>query len=376
MRTFVAMSKEWFQITNAATIDSPALLLFRARAKQNITTAIKMLGDVKRLRPHVKTHKCAEVAAMMIDAGIGKFKCATIAEAEMLGMANAKDVLFAYQPAGPKLQRFIQLIKKYPRTLYSCLTDNLASAKEQSIAFAEAGLTVPVYIDVNAGMNRTGIMPGEAALELYRYCATAPGMLIKGLHAYDGHITNSNFEERKKEADEVFSKVEMLVEKIKAHDLPAPNVIIGGSPTFSIHCKRPDVECSPGTFIYWDQSYLLNCAEQEFVPAAILITRVISLPGDKLICTDLGHKSVAAENDKLKRVFFPGHEQLLVLSQSEEHLLLENNSAAIFKPGDILYAIPWHICPTVALYENVVVVEDGKATTTWKNIARDRKISI
>jgi D-threonine aldolase len=375
-RTFVIMSKQWFHISNASTIDSPALLVFPERVQQNIDTAITMAGNVKRLRQHVKTHKCAEITAMMIAAGIDKFKCATIAEAEMLGMANAKDVLFAYQPVGPKLQRFIGLMKKYPGTSYSCLTDNLTSAKELSFAFADAGLTVPVYIDLNVGMNRTGIVAGEEALELYRYCATAPGMMIKGLHAYDGHITNSDFNERKKEADAFFSQVASLAEKIKADDLPEATIIVGGSPTFSIHCKRQGVECSPGTFIYWDQSYLLNCPEQAFVPAAILITRVISVPNATLVCTDLGHKSVAAENDKSKRVFFPEQEHLTVLSQSEEHLLLENNTRHTLKPGDLLYAIPWHICPTVALYESIIIVEDGKAVTTWRNIARDRKISV
>ncbi len=372
----MSTNKQWFHITNAATIDSPALLVFPERVQQNIDTAIKMTGDIKRLRPHVKTHKCAEITAMMITAGIHKFKCATIAEAEMLGMANAKDVLLAYQPVGPKLQRFIQLIKKYPATLYSCLTDNLAGAKELSKLFTETGLTVPVYIDLNVGMNRTGILPEAAALELYRFCAAAPGIMIKGLHAYDGHITNNNSEQRKKEADAVFSNVESLVNKIKAHDLTVPTIILGGSPAFSIHCKRSNVECSPGTFVYWDQSYSVNCAEQEFVPAAILITRVVSMPGATLVCTDLGHKSVAAENEISKRVFFPEHDYLNVVSQSEEHLLLENQSKHIFKPGDLLYAIPWHICPTVALYETIVIVEEGQAMVTWKNIARNRKITV
>ncbi|MEI9958504.1 MAG: alanine racemase [Ferruginibacter sp.] len=267
-------TKPWFHITDTDAIDSPALLVFPARVQQNINTAIKMMGDVNRLRPHVKTHKCAEVTAMMIAAGIHKFKCATIAEAEMLAMANAKDVLLAYQPVGPKLQRFIHLIKKYPGTLFSCLTDNLINAKEQSIAFTDAGLTVPVYIDLNVGMNRTGILPGAEMLELYSFCATAPGVVIKGLHTYDGHITNADFKERKKEADAVFSIVELSIKKIKANGLPEPTIILGGSPTFSIHCKRPAIECSPGTFIYWDKSYLTNCAEQKFVAAAILMTRV------------------------------------------------------------------------------------------------------
>jgi len=367
-------TQQWFQITNPADIDTPALLVFPERVQQNIRTAIKMIGDVKRLRPHVKTHKCAEVTSMMMAAGIHKFKCATIAEAEMLAIANAKDVLLAYQPVGPKLKRFIQLIKKYPGTLFSCLTDNLSSANEQCSAFAGARVNVSVYIDLNVGMNRTGILPGTAMLELYRFCATAPGMVIQGLHAYDGHVTNASFREREKEADAIFAIVEAEIENIKAANLPEPTIVLGGSPTFSVHCKRPVVECSPGTFIYWDKSYLTNCAEQEFVPAAILITRVVSLPGATLVCTDLGHKSVAAESDKSKRVFFPEQEHLTVIAQSEEHLVLENRTNHIFKPGDILYAIPWHICPTVALYNRSIIIRDGKAATTWQNIARDREI--
>jgi len=368
--------KKWFHISNADEIDSPALLIYPERVKANIQTAIKMISDVNRLRPHVKTHKCAEVALMMMAEGIYKFKCATIAEAEMLGITKAKDVLLAYQPVGPKLQRFIQLVKKYPHTLYSCLTDNLAIAEEQSKAFSDAGLNIPVYIDLNVGMNRTGIAPGDQALELYRFCSSAPGIIIKGIHVYDGHITYLNFEERKKEVDNVLSKVETFIETIKANKLPVPAVIAGGSPSFPVHCKRRDVECSPGTFIYWDKGYLTNCAEQEFIPAAILLTRVVSIPGQGIICTDLGHKSVAAENEITKRVFFPEHEYLTATAQSEEHLVLENSSPHIFKQGDVLYGLPWHICPTVALYESVQIIEDGRCLHTWKNMARDRNISV
>ena len=370
------MKKKWYQVSNADKIDSPALLVFPYRVKANITTAINMVGDINRLRSHVKTHKCAEVAAMMIDAGIYKFKCATIAEAEMLGMVNAKDVLLAYQPIGPKLKRFIQLIKKYPATQYSCLTDNLLSAAEQSDAFNAAGLKVPVYIDLNVGMNRTGITPGDKALELYKYCSSAPGLEIKGLHAYDGHIRNANFDEKKKEVDEAFSKVETLVEKIKTGNLPTPVIIAGGSPSFSVHCKRPGVECSPGTFIYWDKGYSTICPEQEFIPAAVLITRVISLPGNEKICTDLGHKSVAAENEITKRIFFPDFDFLTAVGQSEEHLVLENKTDHIFKQGDILYGIPYHICPTVALYDSIKIVTDSTCSGKWKNIARDRQITV
>lgn len=370
------IEKKWFHINNANEIDSPVLLVYPNRVKANILTAIKMIDDVNKLRPHVKTHKCAEVVRLMLDAGITKFKCATIAEAEMLGLCKATDVLMAYQPVGPKLQRFIALIKKYPQTEFSCLTDNLISATEQSNAFAEAGLQIAVYIDLNVGMNRTGIGPGVEALELYTYCATAPGISIKGIHAYDGHIRDMDFSTKKKNCDDAFTLVQQLAEKIENTGLPNPVIIAGGSPTFSIHCKREMIECSPGTFVYWDKGYKDLCPEQEFICAAILLTRVVSLPGTGKICTDLGHKSVAAENEITKRVFFPEFQFLTAIAQSEEHLVLENVTDHPFETGDILYGIPWHICPTVALYDRVILVENGNTVGEWKNMARDRKISI
>ncbi|HMK03177.1 MAG TPA: D-TA family PLP-dependent enzyme [Ferruginibacter sp.] len=368
--------KKWFHINNADEIDSPALLVYPERVKLNIQTAIKMVGDISRLRPHVKTHKCAEVVKLMMDAGIYKFKCATIAEAEMLGTCKAKDVLFAYQPLGPKLKRFIELVKKYPGTQFSCLTDNLNSAREQSKAFSDAGLKIPVYIDLNVGMNRTGIDPGDEALKLYAYCSSTAGMMIKGLHAYDGHIRNTDIAERKKNCDAAFSLTEDMAAKIASMGLGKPIIIAGGSPTFPIHCKREEIECSPGTFVYWDRGYAVGCPEQEFIPAAVLLTRVVSLPGKEKICTDLGHKSVAAENEITKRVFFPEFEMLEAIAQSEEHLVLENKTAQQFAPGDVLYGIPYHICPTVALYDSIKIVEHAAVVREWKNIARDRKITI
>jgi D-threonine aldolase len=316
------------------------------------------------------------VARLMIDAGITKFKCATIAEAEMLGMQKAKDVLLAYQPLGPKLERFIALVKKYPATQFSCLTDNLRSALEQSAAFREAGINVPVFIDLNIGMNRTGIDPGDEAVELYQFCSTAAGLTIKGLHAYDGHIRDIDFEAKKKNCDAAFANVEVMANKIESIGLKRPIIISGGSPAFSVHCKRKDVECSPGTFIYWDHGYTLLCPEQEFICAAVLLTRVISIPGDGMVCTDLGHKSVAAENEITKRVYFPGYEGLHAISQSEEHLVLENRTGQKFSPGDILYGIPYHICPTVALYDRVHIIEEAGCKAVWKNRARDRKITV
>ena len=330
-----------------------------------------MIGDVDRLRPHIKTNKSPDVANLMLKAGITKFKCATIAEAEMLAQCNAPDVLLAYQPLGPKLNRFVSLVKKYPSTKFSCLTDNIAAANEQASAFHSGNLSVPVFIDLNVGMNRTGIAPDEDAVQLANHCSTLKGIIVTGLHAYDGHIRDNDFETKKQKCDAAFAAVEKLIAKLK---LPA--IVMGGSPTFSVHCKRKNIECSPGTFVYWDKGYTDLCPEQNFLPAIVLVTRIISLPASNKICTDLGHKSVAAENEIGKRIFFLNAEGLKPVGQSEEHLVLETNEDHSFRVGDIFYGLPWHVCPTVALYERVFTIENGRVAGEWKNIARDRKIEV
>jgi len=359
------MPENWYEIENIKELDFPE------RVKHNIQLAIDMIGDVNRLRPHIKTNKSPDVAKLMLDAGITKFKCATIAEAEMLAQCNAPDVLLAYQPLGPKLDRFISLIKKYPSTKFSCLTDNIAAANEQSLAFSAENIIVPVYFDLNVGMNRTGISPNEDAIALYDHCKTLKGISVVGLHAYDGHIREVDFEAKKQKCDEAFALVEKLNEKLKL-----PTIIMGGSPAFSVHCKRKDIECSPGTFVYWDKGYTDLCPEQKVLPAIVLVTRIISLPSPNKICTDLGHKSVASENEITRRIFFLNAKGLKPVGQSEEHLVLETNEGHSYKVGDIFYGLPYHVCPTVALYERVYTIENENVTGEWKTVSRDRKISL
>ncbi|MCC6724561.1 MAG: D-TA family PLP-dependent enzyme [Saprospiraceae bacterium] len=360
-------------IQNIAEIDSPALVIIKEQVEQNIANAVRMVGDVGRLRPHVKTHKSAEVTQLMLASGISKFKCATIAEAEMLGQCGAPDVLLAYQPVGPKLQRFVAVIKSYPATRFSCLVDDFAAAKYMAAIFSENDLIVPVFIDLNIGQNRTGIAPAMA-VELFGLCAELNGIKPIGLQAYDGHIRDLNFGKRTAECDKAFKAVESVAAQLVSAGFSAPIIVAGGSPTFPIHAMRNDVECSPGTFVYWDKGYSDICPEQPFQPAAWLVTRVISRPDATKICLDLGHKSVAAENEINKRIFFPEYPNLIPIGQSEEHLVMEAGANHGFNVGDVLIGIPYHICPTVALYERAFILENDKVVGEWKTTARNRFI--
>lgn len=375
--------EEWYRINNINEIDSPALVIYPERVKKNIALLKSMINDVDRLRPHVKTNKAKEAALLIMEAGISKFKCATIAEAEMLGQIKAPDVLLAYQPVGPKIQRFISLVKKYPATKFSCLVDNIESANEISKEAIIAGMEISVFIDLNVGMNRTGIIPDQKAVELYIECSKilpsgsgGAGIIPVGLHVYDGHITDIEFDVREKRCNEAFASVEWMKQELKKKGFDELIIVAGGTPTFPVHAKRENVQCSPGTFIYWDAGYVQKYKEQPFLPAALVISRIISLPNETTICADLGHKSVASENPVNNRVHFINAPELTVIGQSEEHLVLQVNKDHQYKTGDVLYGIPVHICPTCALYERALIVEDGKVRGEWKIIARDRKISL
>jgi D-serine deaminase-like pyridoxal phosphate-dependent protein len=366
----------WYVISDADQLDSPALVFYPERIAENIARLKRSIGDVSRLRPHVKTHKNAEITLMMIGAGISKFKCATIAEAEMLGICKAPDVLLAYQPVGPKADRFIALIKAYPDTHFSCLADHTDAVKAMSAAAVAAGLELDIYLDLNVGMNRTGISPGEKALALYKEISAGPGLNAIGLHAYDGHIHDDSFAIRKEKWAPALDVILKLKQQIVAAGLPVPVIVAGGTPTFPLYAAREDIECSPGTFILWDKGYHDAFAEQEYLYAALVLTRVISLSDETKITTDLGHKSVAAENEPARRVHFLNAPHAKVAGQSEEHLVLEMGADHGFKIGDVLYGLPIHICPTVALYGTATLVGNHQITGEWKIISRDRKIYI
>jgi D-threonine aldolase len=356
-------------------LDSPALVIFPEIVQQNIANALDLVGnDPARLRPHIKTVKSAEAVQMLLDAGIYQFKCATIAEAELLGSCGAKDVLLAYQPVGPKLQRFIMLIEQFPNTQFSCLVDNQGTAEAQSRAFAMYGLRVPVYLDVNVGFNRTGILPDDSAFELYQFCSQLIGIQPVGLHAYDGHLRYSDFMEQIAAVNMAFVKVIELRDKILRGGFSEPIIVAGGSPSFPVHAKRENVVCSPGTFVYWDAGYGGLFPDYPFESAAFVLTRVVSLPTPTSLCLDLGHKSIAAENPIDKRVFFKNADHFKFIGQSEEHLVAEVGANHGYRVGDFFLGKPYHVCPTVALHERAYAIENEQVVGEWKAVARDRKL--
>lgn len=369
------MQKEaasWYRIANADQLDSPALLVYPDRIMHNINTAVAMVGDVQRLRPHVKTHKSTAVTTQQLAAGITRFKCATLAEAEMLGRCGAQDVLVAYPIVGPRLSAFLSLSSRYPETRFSVLIDHPDLVDVIAQAAVAKGTAVDVFIDLDIGMGRTGIPIGPAAEQLYKDCASWVGLRLRGLHAYDGQVREPDARLLRKQCEANYQPLADLVERLTAAGYAVPEIVIGGSPSFPYYAEKPMVQCSPGTFVLWDHGYLTDCPDQPFLPAAVLFCRVISLPGPETVCVDLGHKAVAAESAIDKRVFFLNAPLLHPIRQSEEHLVLQAPAGHSFKLGDVLYGVPYHVCPTVNLYDSYQVVENGRVVDSWEIDARQR----
>lgn len=368
------MSQPWYVVKDAGQIPSPALLVYRDRVEENLRRMIALGGGVDRLRPHVKTHKMAEVVAMQLAAGISKFKCATIAEAEMLARSGARDVLLAYPIVGPNVARLAKLATTYPDTHFSALADDADALRAFSHEFARSPRPIEILLDIDNGMHRSGIAPA-AAFELYRLLADLPGIRPGGLHVYDGHVREADLAERTAHVARDFASVDDLRQKLSAAGLPAPRVIAGGTPTFPVHARRADLDCSPGTCVFWDIGYATKFPDLDFLHAAVLLTRVISKPAADRLCLDLGYKAVSPDNPQ-PRVSLLDLPEAVPVVHSEEHLTIETGLAAKFKVGDCLYGVPYHVCPTVALHREAVVIEGGRIAGRWQVAARDRILTV
>ena len=368
-----------YRIADTSGIFSPALIFYKDLIRQNLATAVRMVGDPSRLRPHMKTHKTREIIQMGLEAGVTKHKCATLAEAELAASVGAPDVLIAYPIVGPNYGRLARLARAFPRTRFTVLADHPRAVEALSRALTEAGQSVDVMLDLDVGMHRTGIAPGPEAVALYEQICRSPGLRAGGLSVYDGHNHQESLAERESAVKALLEPVLALRKTLEAQGLPVTRIVGGGTPTFPVWAKLdiPGLECSPGTCLLHDNGYGSRYPDMTvFTPAALLLTRVISKPTPTRLTFDLGYKAVASDPPAGKRLLLLDVPDYQTVLQSEEHLVVETPVAARFQPGDEAFAIPTHICPTCAMHKQAYIVEGGRVTGTWEIAGRDRVITV
>jgi D-serine deaminase-like pyridoxal phosphate-dependent protein len=363
----------WYKPLNESAIITPCILLFPDRIEENIRRMIRIAGDAGRLRPHVKTHKIAEVTELQLKQDIRRFKCATLSEAAMVAKAGGSDILLAYPLLGHGIGKWFELRDHFPECRFSVTLDSEAALSQLEAMAHEREDMVDVFVDIDNGMHRTGIDPGEA-LDLIKLIVNKEHIKFRGLHIYDGHIHEIDRVKRKMHCDRDFEAVYTLVDQLEQEGIEVQEQACGGTPTFPIHAAHPERTVCPGTPLLWDAGYGKTIPDLDFLPAAVVAGRVISKPGE-LICIDLGYKSLASEMNP-PRLQFLELETEEVINHSEEHLGVKCSKAKLQSIGDVVYALPTHICPTMALHDQVFVVQNQRVTETWKVVARNRSYHI
>ena len=372
---------EVYRIENADSIFSPGLLIFSDLVKQNLDEMIRIAGGPERLRPHCKTHKTKEVAKIALQFGVTRHKCATIAEAEMLAGAGVRDILIAYQLVGPNLQRVVRLAEKFPNVQFATLVDHPRAVDQLSRVVQESGnskISIGVLVDLNSGMNRTGIAIGPQAIELYEMIYSSDVLRIGGLHWYDGQHRQYDLLERTGLVNAGWEQLIRFRDQLLLSGLPVPRIVAAGTGSFPILAEHgePNLELSPGTTIFFDDDMATRFPEMKFQPALAILTRVISCNRVNELTLDVGHKACAADQPSGHRLAFPELSAVTELRHSEEHLVIQTPDADQFKIGDHLIAIPRHACPSSAVYRFANVIVEGRAVDRWEIVGRDRVLTI
>ncbi|MEM7406474.1 MAG: alanine racemase [Pseudomonadota bacterium] len=363
------------------TVMSPALVVFMGQVRRNIARMSAHLGgDMSRWRPHLKTTKIPEIYAELLQAGVRAFKCATAREAEVL-LSTARqqgfdgvDVLLAYAYQGPQLRRAGALARAFPEASVAVLTE---SSQHAESAPPELGL----FIDINSGMNRTGLPKDDRAGLIA--VASAAGERLRGLHYYDGHIHEATPAARCAASHAIYAELVGLYEHLHAAGMTAPELITSGTLTFIYALAfEPFAELrnatrhrvSPGTVVFHDFQSDSNLSDLDLMPAALILSRVISHPAPDIATCDAGSKSVAAEAGH-PVAFVLGRPDLVPMVPSEEHLPLRAEKPDT-KParGDVVLLIPRHVCPTVNLAETALLVEEDGSTRAVSVAARAHEL--
>jgi D-serine deaminase-like pyridoxal phosphate-dependent protein len=366
-----------YAVSSLDDVMTPALVVYPAMIASNIDRVTALLGgDAGRWRVHIKTAKLGFTVRMMVDRGVHNFKCATTLELLVACECGAQDVLLAYPMMGANARRVRQIAEQFPKIRVSVLAENEEQVRQWQ------GSRVGIFLDLNTGMDRTGIAEGHA-YEIVPLAQTigAAGLEFRGLHYYDGHHGSVDEPERTVAAHRGYDRLLEIVASLEARGVPVPEVITAGSPTFpaalsysGFRDARFVQRISPGTVVYGDATNLVQLTgEFGSQPAVLVMARVVSHPRAGIVTCDAGHKAVSADAG-VPTCVVVGHPELKPLAPSEEHLpLAVAEGAAAPKVGEMLYLLPRHVCPTVNNFSHALLVRGGAVESMETVSARGRE---
>jgi D-serine deaminase-like pyridoxal phosphate-dependent protein len=366
-----------YRIDDIESVRTPALAIFPEIVDANIEVTLELLGGApQRFRPHVKTSKLAAIMSRLIDRGVEHFKCATTLELTTLCEVGAADILVAYPVVGANARRVREIAGSFSGTAVSALVESVEQIGVWS------GSDVGLFVDVNPGMNRTGIEQGRGddIVALVRAIVDAR-LTFRGLHYYDGHLTDVDAAERERVAHAGYDRLLWLVAAIEQTGNRVVEIITAGTPALpyslsygAFGAVGPAHRVSPGTVIYGDCTSAAQLPPKYgYRPAAVVVATVVSHPTRGVVTCDAGHKTVSADSG-VPTCAILGRADLEPLHPSEEHLPIRvPEGGSIPDVGEFLLLVPRHVCPTINNFDHALLVESARITTVAPVTARGRE---
>jgi D-serine deaminase-like pyridoxal phosphate-dependent protein len=369
-----------YKITGLEDVMTPVLVVYPEIIASNIELTLELLGgNPDRWRVHIKTAKLGYTLRMLVEHGVRNFKCATTLELLVACQCGAADVLFAYPSMGANARRVREIAEEFAKVRISVLAENGEQVRQWR------GGRLGVFLDINPGMNRTGIEQShdDEIVGLVRAIG-ASGLEFRGLHYYDGHYGALDGGERNAAAHAGYNSLLKIVSEVERSGASVREVITAGTPTYPCSLSFEGFRnagfthrISPGTVVYCDAMSLTQLPkEYGYRPAVLVLTRVVSHPRAEIITCDAGHKAVSADAG-VPTCVVVGHAELTPLSPSEEHLpMAVEAGAAGPHVGEVLYLLPRHVCPTVNNFDDALLVRNGEIESVEKVSARGREVPL
>ncbi|MDE0483349.1 MAG: DSD1 family PLP-dependent enzyme [Candidatus Poribacteria bacterium] len=353
-------------------LDTPALLINLDKMEANIQKMADYFNNVSaELRPHLKTHKTPIIAHKQIAAGAIGITCAKLGEAEAVIHAGIRDVLIANQiVSSHKIARLINLAK---HSEIMVAVDNAKNVQDISEAAKAKGVTIRILVEVNIGMDRCGVEPGQPTLELARQICQSPNLKFEGLMGYEGHtVAKPDRTERENATREAMQRLIETKHFLEEHGIEVSIMSGGGTGTFDITGSIPEMtEVQAGSYVFMDSTYRnVQGIGEKFDNALSVLATVVSRPEQDRIIVDTGLKVLTKEFGIPQPIGIAGLE---MIGLSEEHgKMLVSNGDISLTPGDKLEILPTHCCTNVNLHDRFFGIRDEIVESVWEITARGK----
>ena len=363
-----------YQIAEPEALPTPVMLLFEALVDHNIRSVCELANGGANLFTHVKTHKSEAIVRKQIAMGIAGFKCATLSELEMVMRAGARRAILAYpQTQTCKIERLLGVAASHPDAWVATIASSRRHLEMLGSVAARRGQHLPVMLDLDTGMHRTGIAMNREAVELYQEVDRHPFLETAGLHMYDGHDVFRSDSQRAEAAQRHIESLREFRLRIESAGMTVPFIVAGGAYSFAYYARTEGMHGAPGSFVYWDARCRGDMPEMPFRCAALILTQVVDRhPERDTFTTDLGYKAICSDQPMAERARLLGHETAELVMHHEEYgvFRMPGDLPGI---GDYLLAIPGHIGPTTVRYPGAHVIDPaGRVIDFYLHSSRDR----